>query len=110
MKLTNRKRAIAVFKKVYYTPTLPNDIIKFQNNPIIRIFRFLSGLSFISLLILNKTLIFHSIFGYGILFNLFAYICFTFILFFNVYLFYINYHRIIHIYKTINSDKLNLRN
>ena len=37
-------------KKGYMTPTLPENILKFQSYPIIRVLRFLGGVSFILLL------------------------------------------------------------
>ena len=37
-------------KKGYSTPTLPENLISFQLHPLIRIFRFLGGISFLSIL------------------------------------------------------------
>jgi len=38
------------FKKGYSIPTLPDHIIEFQNKPLIRIIRFLGGISFLIML------------------------------------------------------------
>ena len=46
------KRLFIGLKKGYLTPTLPDNIIKFQSYPIIRLIRFLDGFSF--LLIVSK--------------------------------------------------------
>ena len=105
-----KKRALSVLKKVYETPTLPEHILILQNNIIIRIFRFLSGLSIISLLLINKIDLFTKILGTGIFLSIFKSLCLIFIFFFNIYLFYINYHRFIHMYKMVKSGKLEIRN
>ena len=44
------KRIYIGAKKGILTPTLPDEIIKFQSNPLIRIIRFLGGVSFIFIL------------------------------------------------------------
>lgn len=103
MKRTLLQRIGIAFKKAWDTPTLPDHILNFQNNLIIRVFRFLSGLSIISLLLINKIDIYTNIFGNGIFLSIFKYICLIFTLFYNIYLFYINYHRFIHIYKLIKK-------
>lgn len=44
------KRLTIGFKKGLITPTLPENILKFNSNPFVRNFRFLGGLSIILLL------------------------------------------------------------
>ena len=86
-------------------PTLPANILALQNNPIIRILRVLGGISLI--LLLTQRL---NVLGSGLLYLTALYVCFIIIIFFSIYLMYINYHRIIHIYKVLNSDQLEVRN
>lgn len=110
MKKTFIQRTILVLKKVYYTPTLPQHIIDFQNNIYIRIFRFLCGLSISSLLLINKTDFYTNILGTGIFLNIFMYSAFLMIILFNFYIAYINYHRFKHSLKVLKGDDLIIRN
>lgn len=99
------KRATAVIKKVYNTPTIPDHIIKFQNLPLIRVLRVLGGISYI--FFIGKFI--NYIPNVNIRFIVMC-ICIFFIILFIIYSTYITYHRIIHIYNLINSDKLNIHN
>ena len=105
MKKTISQRLLIGFKKGWSTPTLPVHIIALQKNIFIRLLRVLGGISII-------TLITHrlEILGDGILYLICLYICILFSLMFNLYLFYINYHRIKYMYKVWKSDELNVRN
>jgi hypothetical protein len=87
------------------TPTLPANILALQNNPIIRILRVLGGISLI--LLLTQRL---NVLGSGLLYLTALYVCFIIIIFFSIYLMYINYHRIINMYKVLNSDQLECNN
>ena len=89
-------RLLKGFKKDFITPTLPDNIIKFQSYPLIRILRFLGGLSFI--FILSKSYLNYSIFT--------LYLSMLFAFLFTVYHFVISCYRIKHIIKLIKSDKL----
>ena len=79
-------------------------IITLQNNVFIRLLRVLGGLSVI--LIVSYRL---EILGEGLLYNISLYICLIFTFIFFIYLMYINYHRIKHMYTNFNSDKLDVR-
>ena len=81
-------------------PNLPKNILALQNYPLIRIFRVLGGISTICL-ISNKL----SILGEGYIYIISLYVCVFITLSFNIYLFYIHYHRIKYIYKTMNKNK-----
>ena len=78
------------------TPTLPQNILKIQSYPIIRILRYLGGVSFIFL------------FGNNYLNN--SIFILSFSLFFasllTVYHLVISYYRINHIIKVLKSDEL----
>jgi len=82
------------------TPNLPDNILKLQKNPLIRILRVLGGIS--TILILTKK---SSVFPF-----FFIYIFFFLTLVFFIYQIYISYHRIKYMYKTIKSDKLDVKN
>ena len=82
------------------TPTLPDYIIKFQSHPFIRIFRVLGGISTLSLI--TKTIKNLNAF--------FLYVAIFLTILFLVYSFYISYHRIKHIYNTIQKKDLEVRN
>jgi len=76
-----------------------------QLNPFIRILRVLGGVSII-LLLTHKL----EVLGSGLLYKTALYICFILTIIFNVYLMYVNYYRIKHMYKVFNSDELDVRN
>ena len=87
-------------KKGWSTPTLPVNIMTFKNNPIIRIFRALGGLSFI--IILGRTKLNFP--------NYFLYLFLIIALLFTVYHFVITFFRIKHIYMLIKNGELDIRN
>lgn len=87
-------------KKGYNTPILPANIIKVQSYLIIRLIRFLGGLSF--LLILSKSYLNYP--------KYILYISMFFSIVFTIYHFIITYYRITHIIKLLKSDELNIRN
>ena len=82
------------------TPTLPENILQLQLHPLIRILRVLGGISTLYLLS-NRTL------HYPVFILYFA-ILFSFL--FLVYNLIISFYRIKHIYNTLKSDKLDIRN
>jgi len=92
-------RLLKGFKKGFITPTLPDNIINIQSYPLIRILRFLGGLSFI--FILGKSYLNYSVFT--------LYISMFFAFLFTIYHIVINCYRIKHIIKLIKSDKLDVR-
>ena len=94
------KRIFIGFKKGYQTPTLPDHILKITNYPIIRIFRFLGGLSF--LLILSKNYLNYPI--------IVLYLAMFIATIYTIYHFIISYFKIKHIIKILRSDELDIRN
>jgi hypothetical protein len=94
------KRILTGLKLGWNTPTLPEKVIKFQGHPLIRVFRVLGGVSTV-LVLTKKSLIFP---------GFFLYIFLLLTLAFFIYHTVISYYRIIHMYKTLKSDKLNVRN
>ena len=104
MKIKNSffNRIFIGFKKGIKTPTLPDHILKFQSNSLIRIFRVLGGFSIISLLG-------HAKFDY--FFNIIIiYLLFSIGFLFVMYQIVISYYRIKNIFKILKSDKLDIRN
>ncbi len=99
-KKTKIQRVWTGIKLGWNTPTLPDNIIKFQLHPLIRILRVLGGISTV-LILTKKSLLFPSFF-------LYIFLLLTFMFF--IYYTYISYHRIIHMYKTLKSDKLDVKN
>ena len=94
------QRIFTGLKLGWNTPTLPEKVIKFQGHPLIRVFRVLGGVSTV-LILTKKSLLFP---------GFFLYIFLLLTLAFFIYHTVISYYRIIHIYKTLKSDKLNVRN
>ena len=92
------QRLLVGFKKGFSTPTLPPDILKIQAHPLIRILRFLGGISF--LIILSK--------NYSSIYVL--YICMFICTIFTIYHFIISIYSIKHIIKLLKSDELDIRN
>ena len=88
--------------KAISTPTLPENIIKFQSHPLIRLLRVVGGSSIILVLGQVKQI-------YTIPFLVLC-ICFFFTLIFTIYHFYISYHRIKHLIYLFKSDKLDVKN
>ena len=94
------KRLFKAVKRAYSIPTLPDNILKIQSYPIIRILRFLGGLSM--LVLLSKSYLnYHSYFIYFFYF---------FALIFTIYHFIITFYRIKHMVSVFKSDKFDIRN
>jgi hypothetical protein len=93
------------FKKGLLTPTLPDHIMVLQKNVFIRFIRVLGGISII--LIVTHRL---EVLGSGLLYEVCLYLCVFFSIIFNIYLMYVNYHRIKYMYKVFKSDKLDVCN
>jgi|SRR5271154_2857996 len=94
------KRLFTGFKKGYQTPTLPNHILQIQSYLIIRMLRFIGGLSF--LLLVGKSHLNYPIYV------LYSALFFTSI--FTIYHFIISYYRIKHIYNILKSNELDIKN
>lgn len=109
MKKNNRNFILTRFyigvKKGLFTPTLPYHIIQLNNNPFIRIFRVLGGLSI--LLILTHRL---DYLGDGLLYFYALVLCTVLAILFSFYLIFLTYHRIKHMIKVFKSDELDVRN
>ena len=63
------KKLLIVVNRAYSIPTLPDNILKIQSHPIIRVLRFLGGTSFL-LLLTKAYLNYHSYFLYILLFHM----------------------------------------
>ena len=96
------KRLFIGFQKGLSVPSLPEHIIKLQNNVFIRILRVLGGISI--LLLITKKL---NYLGDGNLYLISLFICLLFSIIFSIYLMYINYYRIKHIYKVLKNKVIN---
>ena len=94
------KRFSNVFKIAFTTPNLPPHILEFQNNPFIRILRFLGGISFLLFL--------GNIRGYFVLPKYFLILLFMFCLLFFFYHIYISYQRQKYLRKLLKT--LEIRN
>lgn len=90
-------------KKGWSTPTLPPQLVTLHNNVFIRLIRVLGGIS--SILILTQRLDF---LGKGLLYLICLGICVVFSIILSLYLIYINYHRIKHMYKTLKNGDLKI--
>jgi len=104
MKLNKKtifQRLIIGLKKGWITPTLPNHIITLQNNIFIRFLRVLGDISII-LLITHRL----EFLGNGILYKICLIICIVISLMFSIYLLYINYYRIKHMYKVLINNEI----
>ena len=73
-KLSIFQRLKIGFKKGFLTPTIPENIIVLNKNPLIRILRFLGGLS--TILVISHKL---EVLGNGLLYDISLYFCFCFI-------------------------------
>ena len=82
------------------TPTLLENVIKFKVHPFIRVLRVLGGISTV-LVLTKKSLFFPSIFLY-----VFLFLSLSFFIYHTI----ISYYRIKYMYKTIKSDKLDVKN
>ena len=98
-------RTFVGVKKGLFTPNLPPEILEFQNKPLIRIFRVIGGLSFLTILGRGYTSFKLS----PLLFGVFILLYFIAILFF-IYHIYISYHRFKHIKFLFKSGALDVRN
>ena len=87
-------------KKGILTPTLPENIIKIQSYPLVRILRFLGGISMLFILTKSHTN----------LPNCFLYLATICLFLFFVYHMVISYYRINHIFKLLESDALEVKN
>jgi hypothetical protein len=108
MQIKNKGILVRIYtgvKKGLLTPTLPDHIIKLNNNPIIRLFRVVSGISI--LLILTKGL---SVLGDGLLYFCVLVFCTILAFLFSIYHIFLNYYRIKHIIKVLKSEELDVRN
>ena len=94
------KRLWVGVKLGWTTPTLPPNIIKFQIHPLIRILRVLGGISTV-LVLTKKSLLFPSFFLY-----VFLLLSLSFFIYHTV----ISYFRLVYMYKTLRSDKLDVKN
>jgi hypothetical protein len=94
------KRIFTGFRKAYSIPTLPDPILNFSMHPLIRIIRFLGGVSFL-FIVSNAHL------NFPIYFLFFA-TFFTTI--FTIYHIYLSYHRTKHFIAILKSKKLEVRN
>jgi hypothetical protein len=99
-KRTKFQSILLGLKKGWETPTLPENIIKLQLHPLIRIIRVLGGSSF--LFILSKRYLNYN--GYIL------YICMFFALIFTIYHFIITFYRIKHAIKLFKNKELEVRN
>ena len=95
-KKTIFSRLLIGLKKGYNTPTLPENILKFQSLIYIRILRVLGGISF--LFILSKHYLNYHIY--------FLYISMFIATLFTIYHIIISYHRIKHMKKVLRSGHL----
>ena len=98
-------RTLIGVKKGLFTPNLPPEILEFQKKPLIRIFRVIGGLSFLT--ILGRGYISFKLSPF--LFGLFILLYFIAILFF-IYHVYISYHRFKYIKYLFKSGALDVRN
>lgn len=98
-------RLIVGIKKGILTPTLPDNISKFHNNPIIRIFRVLGGVGILLILTHRLEYLFQ-----GSLY-LIALSVFTFLgILFGIYQIFLSFFRIKHMIKVLKSGDLDVRN
>lgn len=86
------------------TPTLPEHILTFHNDPLIIIFRVIGGLSMLFLL-LNRVDIFPTFLKWYIIL-----ICFSFSCLFTIYQYYLAFHRIKHLRFLMKSGAYEIRN
>lgn len=86
-------------KKGWNTPTLPDHLMKLHLHPLIRILRFLGGLSLI--LILTKEITYFPL--------LYLYLALLISIMYSIYTTYITYFRIKHIIFLLKSGDLEIR-
>jgi len=92
-------RAWAGIKKGYSIPTLPSSILLLQQNPLIRVFRVLGGVSLFSLLG-------RDFFTFN---GIYLYISYFFSSLFILYNFYIAIQRYKHMKKILKSKEVEIR-
>lgn len=97
---TISNRLMVGFKKGFLTPTLPENLVKFNSLIYIRIIRFLGGTSF--LILLGRSYISCP--------SQYLYIAMFFAFIFTCYHFYLTYLRIKHMIKVLRSEELDVRN
>ena len=88
------------FKKGFLIPTLPENILKIQSYPLIRILRFLGGVSM--LFVLSRA---HTNFPIY-----FLYIAIFIMFLFFIYHVIISYYRVKHVFKLLKSEATEVRN
>ena len=94
------KRFLNAGIRAYSIPTLPDNIIKIQSYPIVRIVRFLGGVCF--LMILSENYLKFPFY--------FLYIFYFFALIFTIYHIIITFYRFKHMVSIFKSDKFDIRN
>lgn len=95
------KKILAGVKKGLTTPNLPDNILKLQFHPIIRVFSLVGGVCTLLLIYSRVYLYPFPIIVYGI--ALFVSIIYL------IYNIYITYHRIKHVYYNLKSDELDVK-
>ena len=99
-KRTKMQSILLGLKKGWETPTLPDNLLKLQLHPFIRIIRFLGGSSF--LLILSKNYLNYNVYA--------LYICMFFATIFTIYHIILTFYRIKHTIKLFKNKELDVRN
>lgn len=99
-KKTLWQRFVMVIKLGWSTPTLPDNVLLFQMQPLIRVLRVLGGISTV-LVLTKKSILFPPFFLY-----IFFLLTFAFFIYHTI----ISYFRITHMYRTLRSDKLDVKN
>ena len=92
-------------KKGLFTPNLPPEMLEFQKKPIIRIFRVIGGLSFLT--ILGRG---YASFKLTPIFLVLFIISYFFAVLFFIYHVYISYHRFKYTKYLLKSGALDVRN
>ena len=103
MKKTIFKRLLIGAKLGWNTPTLPENVIKFIMNPLVRILRVLGGGGISTILLLSNKVSLYSVFMFYLTFFVFAFLFF-------IYHIVILVIRFKYIYKTLKSEKLDVKN
>jgi len=98
MKKTILQQVMIGVKLGLSTSNLPDNVLKFHSNPIVKVLRFICGFSGISLMC-------GRFIELPIIFTIFA-VFFTIIHF--IYIIYININKFIHMRKILKSDKFDI--
>ncbi len=93
-------RIFTGLKKGIFTPTVPEHILNIQIHPLVRIFRFLGGVSL--LYILGRSYLPFNIYG--------LYFALAFSIMFLIYHIIVTFYRIKHIIKIFKNNDLDIRN